>query len=208
MRGQADASRESACPVPTIRTGTSGTPVASASRAAPRVHTPPVHRALREDRNRLRRPGSAPPRGRSRRTPRARARPVPLPGRPSAMRPAGSARAPPSRGSAAAAPTRARAAAGRAPTRGWPRRHRRPLRNPADDLDPPEQPRDQPHRLPDGVVERYAQNRSSSAPTSSTQRPARGIGTVPPQGARKAIGWIAPPITVRSASTPRARARS
>ena len=37
---------------------------------------------------------------------------------------------------------------------------------------------------------------------------ARGIGTVPPQGARRAIGWIAPPITVRSASTPRARARS
>ena len=32
---------DSACFVPTIRTGTSGAPVASASLAAPRVHAPP-----------------------------------------------------------------------------------------------------------------------------------------------------------------------
>ena len=46
--------RESArAHVPTIRTGTSGTPVASASRAAPRVHVPPRYRPLGEERDRL-----------------------------------------------------------------------------------------------------------------------------------------------------------
>ena len=39
--GEAERPRESARAEPTIRTGTSGTPVASASRAAPRVQAPP-----------------------------------------------------------------------------------------------------------------------------------------------------------------------
>ena len=70
-------------------------------------------------------------------------------------------------------------------------------RRAADDLDPVEQPGEHVHDPPHAEIETYAQKRSSSAPTSSAQRPARGIATVPPHGARSAIGWIAPGITVR-----------
>src|SRR5439155_6380351 len=75
------------------------------------------------------------------------------------------------------------------------------------DLDAVEHVREPAHDEMRRVVEPYAQKRSSSASTSPTHRRAPGIGTSRPLRARRAIAWIAGPITVRSDSTPSASAR-
>ena len=150
----------------------------SASLAAPRVHAPPCTvpcgkiATLSPARAALRR-------ARARGGPGGRAGSGSRRARPSARRRAGSARARPWPGSAAAAALTSASSGGSSSDSWFAATTHAPGGTRPDDLDPVQQPGEPVHDRPHALVEPYAQKRSSSAPTSSAQRPARGIAHGP-----------------------------